>query len=152
MITYSCKEEHSQCVLLTWGKTHIQEDLWGASLTRGIPQKLLPRMHAIPCTLYLQYIANISGLKIDWQVFYARNQCKSEKLEKDFDPVAPNRAKVGIEPKSAPIEQTSIDRRSIDRRSTIFFVRNMKCKSICQNCHTVLKTYGNRSINFYFFH
>ena len=34
------------------------------------------------------------------------------------DPMAPNRAKVGIEPKSALIEQTSIEHRSLKRRST----------------------------------
>ena len=34
--------------------------------------------------------------------------------------MAPNRAKAGIDPKSAPIEQTSIEHRTIEGRSTVF--------------------------------
>ena len=40
MVTYLWNEEHQQCTSLTWGITHIQEDLWAASLKWGIPYKI----------------------------------------------------------------------------------------------------------------
>ena len=43
-----------------------------------------------------------------------------------IDPMVPNRAKVGNEPKSARIERTLIERRSIDGRSTQISYRCQK--------------------------